>query len=165
MVLGDGSTWIWNTATELFPKAIQILDRFHAKDALHRSSAILGAASAEATMGYGGVPNWMRASCNPSSKRSGPISAPSNEAAKCAIYIIRNRRRMRYPKFHHTGFMHLHWRPGGRMQSSDRHPAQAGWHALDRLRRNAIIALRCSKLSGRFEDFWERRSTSLKAAA
>jgi hypothetical protein len=22
---------------------------------------------------------------------------------------------------------------------------------------NAIIALRCSKLSGRFEDFWERR--------
>jgi hypothetical protein len=23
---------------------------------------------------------------------------------------------------------------------------------------NAIIALRCSKLSGRYEDFWERRS-------
>jgi hypothetical protein len=30
---------------------------------------------------------------------------------------------------------------------------------------NNIIALRCSKLSGRFEDFWERRSTPLKAAA
>jgi hypothetical protein len=26
---------------------------------------------------------------------------------------------------------------------------------------NAIIALRCSKLSGRFEDFWERRATQL----
>jgi hypothetical protein len=26
-VLGDGSSWIWNTATELFPQAIQILDR------------------------------------------------------------------------------------------------------------------------------------------
>jgi hypothetical protein len=23
---------------------------------------------------------------------------------------------------------------------------------------NAIIALRCSKLSGRFQDFWERRA-------
>jgi hypothetical protein len=23
---------------------------------------------------------------------------------------------------------------------------------------NAIIALRCNKLSGRFEDFWERRA-------
>ena len=33
--LGDGSLWIWNTAKELFPRAIQILDRFHAKEALH----------------------------------------------------------------------------------------------------------------------------------
>jgi len=28
---------------------------------------------------------------------------------------------------------------------------------------NSIIALRCCKLSGRFEDFWERRATPLKA--
>ena len=34
VVLGDGSTWIWNTATELFPEATQILDRFHAKEHL-----------------------------------------------------------------------------------------------------------------------------------
>jgi len=33
-VLGDGSTWIWNTARELFPRATQILDRYHAKEAL-----------------------------------------------------------------------------------------------------------------------------------
>ena len=32
-------------------------------------------------------------------------------------------------------------------------------------RANDIIALRCSKLSGRFEDFWERRSTPPKVAA
>jgi len=30
---------------------------------------------------------------------------------------------------------------------------------------NAIIALRCSKLSGRFEDFWERRSDRKQSAA
>jgi len=30
---------------------------------------------------------------------------------------------------------------------------------------NAIIALRCIKLSGRFEDFWERRSIPVEAAA
>src|SRR6202011_1640527 len=35
-LLGDGSTWIWNTATELFPQAIPILDRYHAKETLHR---------------------------------------------------------------------------------------------------------------------------------
>ena len=28
---------------------------------------------------------------------------------------------------------------------------------------NAIIALRCSKLSGRFEDFWERRRDRVAA--
>jgi hypothetical protein len=30
---------------------------------------------------------------------------------------------------------------------------------------NAIIALRCSKLNGRFEDFWERRSERKQVAA
>jgi hypothetical protein len=30
---------------------------------------------------------------------------------------------------------------------------------------NAIIALRCCKLSGRFEDFWERRSLDPARAA
>jgi hypothetical protein len=34
VVLGDGSAWIWNTTKELFPRAIQILDRFHAKEHL-----------------------------------------------------------------------------------------------------------------------------------
>ncbi len=30
---------------------------------------------------------------------------------------------------------------------------------------DAIIALRCCKLSGRFEDFWERRSDAARAVA
>jgi hypothetical protein len=29
---------------------------------------------------------------------------------------------------------------------------------------NAIIALRCAKLSGRFDDFWQRRSAANRAA-
>jgi Transposase len=48
-VLGDGSAWIWNTAKELFPQAIQILDRYHVKETLHRTAqAIFGATSQEA---------------------------------------------------------------------------------------------------------------------
>ena len=43
VVLGDGSAWIWNTAQELFPQAIQILDRFHAKEHLSKvGKAIYG---------------------------------------------------------------------------------------------------------------------------
>jgi hypothetical protein len=34
VVLGDGAPWIWNIARELFPRAIQIVDRFHAKQHL-----------------------------------------------------------------------------------------------------------------------------------
>jgi hypothetical protein len=46
VVLGDGAAWIWNTTAELFPQAIQILDRFHAKEALHRTAqSIFGATS------------------------------------------------------------------------------------------------------------------------
>jgi transposase len=30
-VLGDGAKWIWNLATEHFPDAIQIVDRFHCR--------------------------------------------------------------------------------------------------------------------------------------
>jgi hypothetical protein len=33
-VLGDGAKWIWNLASEHFPGAIQIVDRFHAKQHL-----------------------------------------------------------------------------------------------------------------------------------
>jgi hypothetical protein len=34
VVLGDGAIWIWNLADEHFPGAIQIVDRFHAKQYL-----------------------------------------------------------------------------------------------------------------------------------
>jgi len=40
-VLGDGSAWIWNTATELFPQATQILDRFHAQEHLSQLGKVI----------------------------------------------------------------------------------------------------------------------------
>ncbi len=41
VVLGDGSSWTWNTAAELFPDATQILDRFHAKEHLSQEGKIV----------------------------------------------------------------------------------------------------------------------------
>jgi transposase len=40
-VLGDGSTWIGNTTAELFPRATQILDRFHAKEHLSQAGRVI----------------------------------------------------------------------------------------------------------------------------
>jgi hypothetical protein len=165
VVLGDGSAWIWNTATELFPQAIQILDRFHVKETLHRTAQSIFGATNQAKQ-------WAAARC--AELDDGKLQAivhalrphhSSAEAAKCALYIIRNRARMRYPKFHaqslctSTGVLEAGCKVviGTRLKRSGMH-----WNVSGA---NAIIALRCSKLSGRFEDFWERRSTSVEAAA
>jgi len=166
-VLGDGSAWIWNTAAELFPQAIQILDRFHAKEALHRTAqSIFGATSPQAKP-------WAMARC--AELDEGKLQAiiralrphigSSDPAAKCASYLFRNRRRMRYPKFHalglctSTGVLGACCKVviGTRLKRAGMHWSVSG--------ANAIIALRCAKLSGRFEDFWERRSAPLQAAA
>jgi hypothetical protein len=165
-VLGDGAAWIWNTAAELFPQAIQILDRFHVKQTLHRTAqSIFGAASADAKQ-------WATTRC--AELDDGKLQAIVHalrphascaEAAKCMLYIFRNRARMRYPKFHaqglctSTGVLEAGCKVliGTRLKRSGMHWSVSG--------ANNIIALRCSKLSGRFEDFWERRSIPIKIAA
>ena len=165
--LGDGSAWIWNTVGELFPQAIQILDRFHVKQTLHRTAQSIFGATSDAAKA------WATARCTELDdgklhliiRALRPHAGSSAEAAKCMSYIFRNRSRMRYPKFHaqglctSTGVLEAGCKVvvGTRLKRSGMHWTVSG--------ANAIIALRCSKLSGRFEDFWERRSTPLKAAA
>lgn len=165
-VLGDGSAWIWNTAAELFPQAIQILDRFHVKQTLHRAAqSIFGATGDDAKA-------WatMRCAELDDGKLQAIVhalrpNASCAEVAKCMMYIFRNRARMRYPKFHaqglctSTGVLEAGCKVliGTRLKRSGMHWSVSG--------ANNIIALRCSKLSGRFEDFWERRSIPIKVAA
>ena len=166
-VLGDGSAWIWNTTGELFPQAIQILDRFHVKQTLHRTAqSILGTTSDDAK-------TWATTRCAELDDGKlqaivhalRPHTSSSAEAAKCMLYIFRNRARMRYAKFHaqglctSTGVLEAGCKVliGTRLKRSGMHWSVSG--------ANNIIALRGSKLSGRFEDFWERRSASFKVAA
>ena len=105
MVLGDGSTWIWNTATELFPQATQILDRFHAKEHLGEVGKVI----------YGDSPEgkaWIDVRCEELDE--GHLQSlvhalrsyigQHKEARECIQYIWRNRRRMRYPQFEKQGF-------------------------------------------------------------
>jgi hypothetical protein len=159
-VLGDGAKWIWNLADEHFPDAIQIVDRFHAKQHLSDvAKAIYGTASRRGEQWarrrhkelddgeVGSILNALRRHC------------PNNEeASNCFDYIDRNRERMRYPDFHaaglctSTGVVEAGCKVaiGTRCKRAGMHWSVAG--------ADAIIALRCCKLSGRFEDFWERRA-------
>jgi len=164
VVLGDGSAWIWNIAKELFPQAIQILDRFHAKERLSRVGKII----------YGdGEPgqHWIQrrydelddGRLQPLLKALRRHAAEYPPAAECADYIRNNRHRMRYPEFHEqglctsTGVVEAGCKVviGTRLKRAGMHWTVSG--------ANAIITLRCCKLSGRYEDFWERHSQRVAA--
>lgn len=166
VVLGDGSPWIWNTTAELFPEATQILDRFHAKEHLSAVGKVLFSES-EAGKSWiqqrGDELDQGRLSLLV--KALHPWASHYREARDCIHYLWTNRRWMRYPKFHRQGFC------------TSTGVVEAGCKVVigTRLKRagmhwtlkgaNAIIALRCCKLSGRFEDFWAGRSDRMKAAA
>jgi hypothetical protein len=159
-VIGDGAAWIWKIAHELFPRAIQIVDKFHAKQRLSQlAGALYGPGSEPARkwserrhreLDLGRFDDLLRAVRRHSDR--------CDEAPKCFQYLHRNRERMAYPKFEEEGLC-----VGSGV-------VEAGCKVVvaTRLKRagmrwavagsNAIIALRCSKLSGRFQDFWERRS-------
>jgi len=166
VVLGDGSTWIWNTTAELFPQATQILDRFHAKEHLSQVGKAIYGDSPESQ-------SWIQARYDEldEGRLRSLVHAlhghakPCQEARECIHYIWKNRRRMRYPKFHQqglctsTGVVEAGCKlvVGTRLKRAGMHWTVKG--------ANAIIALRCSKLNGRFEDFWERRSEQKQVAA
>jgi len=166
VVLGDGARWIWNVAAELFPGAVEVVDLFHAKEHL----------SAVATAVYGTGSDLGRAWAR---ERHAELDAGRldellaalrvhvgvhDEARRCLVYIEANRQRMRYPEL----------RAQGLCVSSG--VVEAGCKIVvgTRLKRagmrwtlagaDAIIALRCCRLSGRFEAFWERRRAATAAA-
>ena len=88
----------------------------------------------------------------------------NDEARKCFDYVTRNRHRMRYPEFRaqglcvSTGVVESGCKVsiGTRLKRSGMHWTVAG--------ADAIIALRCCRLSGRMEDFWERRAVARSVA-
>jgi hypothetical protein len=158
VVLGDGSAWIWNTAAELFPQAIQILDRFHAKEHLSKVGKVVYGDSEPGQ-------KWIQRRYDELDEgRLKPLlkaldrHVHCGEALECADYVRKNRDRLRYPQFHEqglctsTGVVEAGCKVaiGTRLKRAGMHWTVSG--------ANAIIALRCCKLSGRFEDFWERRS-------
>jgi len=160
VILGDGAPWIWNLADEFFPRAIQIVDLFHAKEYLSKvAKAIYGTGTDLAA-------HWAKQRHDDldEGKLDAVLTAvrrhakKNDEARRCADYVIRNRERMRYPEFRaqglctSTGVLKAGCKVaiGTRLKRAGMHWTVAG--------ADAIIALRCCKLSGTLEDFWERRA-------
>ena len=167
VILGDGAPWIWNTAAEHFPKAIQIVDLFHAKEHLSTvAKAIFDPKTSAYTL-------WVQARHQEldDGRFDDLITALSvyktrfPAAHQCIGYLETNRFRMDYPAFRARGFCvssgvveaGCKRIVGARLKRGGMHWTLAG--------ANAIIALRSYKLSGRFEAFFERRCQRKVSAA
>lgn len=164
VVMGDGAEWIWNLAREHFPGAIQIVDLYHARQHLwdlarrlhpgdDKQQNVWMKKHQQRLLDKGNIEKLVE------SLRS--IRSSDTEVAEKirteAQYFETNAERMRYPKFREQ---HLFVGSG---------VIEAGCKTVigSRLKRsgmfwtvrgaNAILALRCCHLNGRFEDYWEGR--------
>jgi len=165
-VLGDGAPWIWNLATELFPDALQIVDRYHAKHHLSEvATSIYGSSSALGEQWADNRHDELDAGDIEAVLRALRVHAKKNdEARKCVGYVEDNRARMRYAEFRAAGLCTSTGvvEAGCKTAIGTTRCKRAGMHWTV-AGADAIIALRCCKLSGRFEDFWERRAQARAA--
>jgi len=170
VVMGDGAEGIWNLAALHFPGAIHIVDLYHARQHLWELARRLYPND------EGKQKAWMklhqkRLLDKGKIERLGgvlrAIKSNNSEVAEKiraeADYFERNAERMRYPQFRRQ---HLFVGSG---------VIEAGCKTVvaSRLKRsgmfwtvrgaNAILALRCSYLNGRFEDYWEDRRVAMAA--
>jgi hypothetical protein len=164
VVMGDGAEWIWNLAEQHFPGAVQIVDLYHARQhlwdlarRLHPNDQMNQKAwmkiHQRRLLDKGKIEKLVVA------LRS-IVSTNPEVAEKIRVeadYFERNAERMRYPKFrrHHlfvgSGVIEAGCKTviGSRLKQSGMFWTVRG--------ANAIIALRCCHLNGRFEDYWETR--------
>ena len=165
VVIGDGAEWIRNLVAEHFPDAIQIVDLYHARqhlwevarqwhphDELKQKSWMK--AHQKCLLDKGKIEKLVGA------LRS--IDTANPEVAEKirteADYFERNAERMRYPKFRRqhlfvgSGVIEAGCKTviGSRLKQSGMFWTVRG--------ANAILALRASRLSGRFEQYWENRT-------
>jgi len=164
VVIGDGAVWIWNLARQHFPGSIEIVDLYHARQHLWELSAQLFPRQPQVRkpwMGRG-LKLLDQGQGEPLVKILRDLHPDGEELVRWvrnqAEYFERNAQRMRYPAFRAqalfvgSGVVEAGCKTviGARLKRSGMFWTVRG--------ANAIIALRCSRLSHRFEDYWESRS-------
>jgi len=166
VVIGDGAEWIWNLADQYFPGAIQIVDLYHARQHLwDLARKLYPRADVEQK-------RWIM--IHKDKLDEGRIEelvcslrslADSNcdlaeDIHKEANYFENHAHRMRYPTFRSQ---HLFVGSGvveaGCKTVIGSRSKQSGMFWTVR-GANAILALRCCQLNGRFEEYWESRLAS-----
>ena len=166
VVLGDGAVWIWNLAAVQFPGAILIVDFYHASEHLHKISRWLYPSDEAARRGWtalvvdlldkGQIESLVTTLRSLVSQRPELAEKLTTESE----YFERNADKMRYPDFRAQGlFIGSGVIEAGCKTVIGSRLKQSGmfWTVQDA---NRIIALRCCRVSGKFEEFWEKAQSA-----
>lgn len=164
VVIGDGAEWIWNLAQQHFPGAVQIVDLYHARQHLWDLARLLYPNDHKRQNAWIGLhqKRWLdRGKIGKLVASLCAIRVADADLAKKirneADYFAHNAPRMNYPLFRKqhlfvgSGVIEAGCKTviGHRLKQSGMFWTVPG--------ANAILALRCRHLNGRFEDYWERR--------
>lgn len=164
VVIGDGAEWIRNIAETHFPGAIHIVDLYHARQHLWEVARLLYPNDPAAQKAWMKVHQKRLLDKGKIEKLVAALRALSHADPKVlekirveADYFEKNAERMRYPRFRK---MHLFVGSGvieaGCKTVIAARLKQSGMFWTVR-GANAILALRCCCLNGRFQDYWENR--------
>ena len=165
-VLGDGAPWIWNIADEHFPGANQIVDLYHAREhcwsvgracfGQDREKLHHWVESRRTELDNGRVEDVIMAIGQMSS-----LPGCNKEACEREVgYFEKNSKRMRYADFRKRGlFVGSGVLEAGCRTVIGQRVKQSGMHWTVK-GANSILALRCSIMSNRWEDFWEHRAAA-----
>ena len=167
VVIGDGAEWIWNLAAQHFPGALQIVDLYHARQHLWEVARSLHPNHAVQQK------DWMKSHqkrlLDKGKIEKLVVALRSVETTNPEVaqkirtetdYFEHNAPRMRYPKFRRlhlfvgSGVIEAGCKTviGSRLKQSGMFWTVRG--------ANAILALRCCHLNGRFEDYWAARKAA-----
>ena len=164
VVLGDGAEWIWNIADQHFVGAVQIVDIWHAREHIWDVAGKLFSSDDKQRKSWAKKLikqlNAGRVKAVVTQLRSVPTRKPElrHILRTEADYFERNKQRMLYPKFRKQGlFVGSGVIEAGCKTVIGSRLKQSGMFWTVR-GANAIVALRCTRLSRKFEDSWASRS-------
>lgn len=168
-VVCDGAWWIWKHVQTLFPHARQVLDYYHCAEYLHKVAKAQYGASVQAA-------EWVEATMTRlylgkvSAVLGGlrRMQAASDDAAKaianCGDYLEAHRGRTHYRKFRQGGYP----LGSGGIESANKFICHvrlkrsgAWWYELNS---NQMLALRCAKYNGTFDQVFARHQRRLREA-
>ena len=165
IVIADGAIWIWNLADLHFPGAIQIVDLYHAREHLWKIAAWLHPNDAAAKkiwalplkelLDHGKIEPLVARLRGIAAEHAVTAPGLKEEILTEAEYFETNASRMRYPEFRAQGlFVGSGVIEAGCKTVIGSRLKQSGMFWTVR-GANDVIALRCCRLNGRFEDYWE----------